>query len=96
MRPGTVRLGEIRTNGLAAVGDLDHGVASRLRAQRSGVDPRLDQFSEQRLRARSGVASGARLPAPRNQIVVRQVLMQERKVAAAIAISGLKLRAVSA
>ena len=63
----------------------------RLRAQCSGVDPRLDQFAEQRLRARGGIASGARLPAPCNEIVVRQMLVEERKVTTAVAVGILDL-----
>src|ERR671935_1325917 len=63
----------------------------RLRAQRSGIDPRLNQVSEQRLRAGGGVASGARLPAPCNEIVARQVLVEERKVATAVAVGILDL-----
>src|SRR5260370_80585 len=66
---------------------------TRLRALRSGVDPRLNQFAEPRLRAGGGIASGARLPAACNQIIVGQMLVQKRKVAAAVAIGFLDLTA---
>src|SRR6266545_6881353 len=71
----------------------ERGAIAGSRALGSGVDPRLDQVAEQRLRAGSWVASGARLPAPRHQIIVRQVLVQQRKIAAAIAIGILDLAA---
>jgi hypothetical protein len=40
----------------------------------------LDQFAEQRLAARGGIAPLTRLPTPGDQIIVRQVLVQECKV----------------
>ena len=57
----------------------------------SGFDPRLDQFTQQGLGARSRVTSLARLPSPSNQIIMCEMFMKHRKVAAAVPVGVLDL-----
>src|SRR6266705_503629 len=58
-----------------------------------GVDPCLDQLTQTRLRAWHALASGTGSPAPGDQIILREVLLQQRQVASAIAVAILQLRA---
>jgi len=64
-----------------------------IRALRAGIDPGLREFPELLLIARRGLAPFARRPAPGHQIVVRQMLMQLRERAPAIAVLILDLLA---
>src|SRR5262245_54091725 len=64
-----------------------------LRTLRAGIDPVFDQLAEPFLAAWRGLAARARAPAPADEIVVREVLVQEREVAPAIACGIFHLRA---
>src|SRR3954469_17096901 len=55
------------------------------RALRAGVDPGLDQLAHPFLRPGGGAAAGGGVPTPRDQVVMRDVLVQEREIAAAVA-----------
>src|SRR5947209_8315700 len=55
-----------------------------IRALRAGIDPCLRELAELLLRARRGLAAFARRPAPRDQIVVCEMLLQQRERAPAV------------
>src|SRR5690349_4948401 len=60
---------------------------------RSGIDPGLNELTQSSLRSRRRGAAAAWVPAPGDQIVVRNVLVQEREVTAAVAFGILQLGA---
>src|SRR6478672_3078263 len=64
-----------------------------LRTLGAAVDPGPDQFAQLLLGAGHGVAAGPRLPGPADEIVVRQMLVQQREIAAAVALRVLNLTA---
>ena len=57
-----------------------------LRTLGAAVDPGLHQFAQPRLRAGRGIAAGPRLPGPADEIVVRQMLVQQGEIAPAVAL----------
>ena len=59
----------------------------------AGINPRLDQLTQPRLRSRNGSAPRSRIPAPGDEIILREVLMEQRQVASAIAAGILELGA---
>jgi hypothetical protein len=61
------------------------------RARRSGLDPCADELSQLFLRARSRIASFARVPPPRDKIVLGQMLVQEFKATATVTLGILEL-----
>jgi hypothetical protein len=65
--------------------------STRLGTLRSSIDPRLDQFAEQRLAAGSGLATGARLPSPSHQVIVSEMFVQQRQIAPAVPIAIFEL-----
>src|SRR5262249_59548383 len=60
-------------------------IASLSRTLGASVDPRLDQLAEQLLAAGRGLAPFAGLPRPGDDVVARDVLVQQLEVAAAVA-----------
>src|ERR1044072_4450583 len=66
---------------------------SQLRTRRAAVDPGLRQLAELLLVARRGLAAFARRPAPRDQIVLGEMLLQQRERAPAVACRLLELLA---
>src|SRR4051794_36925706 len=63
------------------------------RTHRPSLNPRLRQLTQLRLRARGRLAAFAGRPAPGDEIVVRQVLVQLRERAPAVAVLILDLLA---
>src|SRR5258708_1389733 len=51
----------------------------------AAVDPGLDQFAQLLLGAGCGVAIGPRFPGPADEIMVRQMLVQQREITSAVA-----------
>src|SRR3954447_3853468 len=64
-----------------------------LRTRSAGVDPGLDQLTQPLLGAGRGGATGPRFPRPADEIVVRQMLVQQREIAPAVALRVLDLAA---
>src|SRR2546430_1704491 len=60
-------------------------------ARRSGLDPCAHELSQLFLRARSRIAPFARMPPPRDQIILRQMLVQELKATAPVSLGILEL-----
>src|SRR5712672_237594 len=63
------------------------------RALGAGIDPRLDELAELLLRSRRGRASGARVPGPGDEVILGEMLLQQRQVASAVPGGILELRA---
>src|SRR5712675_50512 len=63
------------------------------RALGAGIDPRLDELAEPLLRSRRGRAPGSRIPAPGDEVILGEMLLQQPQVASAIAGRILELRA---
>src|SRR5438045_1498990 len=59
----------------------------------AGVDPGAHQLAEKPLRAGRRLASATGSPTPRDQVIVGEMLMQQREVTAAIALGVFKLPA---
>src|SRR4051812_48243835 len=64
-----------------------------LRALGAGINPRLDEFTQPRLRPRSGNAPKSWIPAPGNKVITGKVLMEQRQAASAISARVLELGA---
>src|SRR5689334_15507543 len=64
-----------------------------VRTRRPALDPCLRELAELRLRAGRGITAFVWRPAPRDEIVVRQMLLQLRERAPAIAVLVLDLLA---
>jgi hypothetical protein len=60
---------------------------------RSGIDPGADELPQLLLRARCGFTPFARMPAPGDEVICCEVLVQELKAAPAIALRVLQLLA---
>ena len=43
----------------------------------AGIYPRLDEFAQLLLRSRNGSASGSRIPAPGDEVVLRKMFLQQ-------------------
>ncbi|MET0537554.1 MAG: hypothetical protein ABWZ64_06295 [Xanthobacteraceae bacterium] len=52
----------------------------------AGIDPGTDKFSQSLLGTGRRITALARMPTPRNEIVVREMLVQELKGAAAVSL----------
>ena len=64
-----------------------------LRTRGAAVDPRLNQLAQPLLGAGHGIATRPRLPGPADEIVVRQMLVQQCEIAPAVALRVLDLAA---
>ena len=62
-----------------------------MRALGAGINPRLDELTQPRLRSRSGIAPKSWIPSPGDEVIRREVLMEQRQVASAIAAGILEL-----
>jgi hypothetical protein len=60
---------------------------------RSGIDPGADELSQLLLRARCGLTPFAGVPAPRDEVICCEVLVQEVKAPAAVPLRILQLLA---
>jgi hypothetical protein len=76
-------------NGLTAFGGMFGNDA--LRARRAGIDPSTDKFSQLLLATGGRIAALARLPTPSNEIVVREMVVQELKITTAVSLRILQL-----
>ena len=70
-----------------------NGRPLRLRALRTGGNPRVNQGRELRLRARCGRASVARMPCPSDETICCYVLADFRKTTSTVSRAVLELRA---
>src|SRR5262245_26140179 len=64
--------------------------ATLLRTVSPGIDPGLDELTQSSLRSRRRSAAATWIPAPGDEIVVRNVLMQKLEVATAVALGILQ------
>jgi hypothetical protein len=62
-----------------------------VRALGAGINPRLDELTQPLLRSRSGIAPKSWIPSPGDEVIRREVLMEQRQVASAIAAGILEL-----
>ena len=62
-----------------------------MRALGAGINPRLDELTQPLLRSRSGIAPKSWIPSPGDEVIRREVLMEQRQVASAIAAGILEL-----
>ena len=62
-----------------------------MRALGAGIYPRLDKLTQPLLRSRSGIAPKSWIPSPGDEVIRREVLMEQRQVASAIAAGILEL-----
>src|SRR5262245_1160751 len=74
------------------VGEMASGRAGS-RTLGAAVDPSSDQLAEHVLRAGRRLAAAARLPSPGDQLILRQVVVQQFQIAAAVALRVLDLAA---
>src|SRR6185312_9911202 len=73
---------------------LGHRVRlGRLGTRRAGINPGTNKFPELLLRTRCRIAALAGLPAPRYQIIVGEMFMEQFKIAAPISLWVLELLA---
>src|SRR5215210_1491513 len=72
-------------------GPTPRGQPRLLRALRTTIDPRLDQLSGGLLCSRGRLAAFAWIPSPRDQIVLRNMLLEHRQIAPPIACSVFEL-----
>src|SRR4051794_24766322 len=70
---------------IASPGAKAPGQRTGLWAVGAGINPRLDKLTEPLLRSRNGSTAKSRIPAPGNEVILREMLMEKRQVASAIA-----------